>query len=71
MPRQKGTDRGDTLINDSQRVEAGEGMTDVDMKVRRFIKRDITKGRERNDAMDGDIATMAQWQKDVIRYDKM
>ena len=41
-------------------------MTDVDMKIRRFIKRDITKGRERNDAMDGDIATMAQWQKDVI-----
>ena len=59
------------MINDSQRIEAGEGMTDVDMKVRRFIKRDITKGRERNNAMDGHIATMAQCQKDVIRYDKM
>ena len=40
-------------------------MTDVDMKVKRFIKRDIinTNGIQRNDTMDRHIATMAQWQK--------
>ena len=52
-------------------MEDGEGVIDGVWKTRRFMKRDIMKRKERNDKIEGHIATMVQRDKEVIRYDRM